>query len=496
MTEIFVVVQSLSRVRLSATLWTTARQASLSFTISSVYPNLCPSSQWCHPAISSSVVPFSSCPQSFPASGSFPMSQFFRSGGQSIRASASASVLSMNTQGWFPLGWTGWTSLLSKGRHESSPGPQFESTVTGLHKTEYHSFCWSVCVLSEKWWGHMLVPRVWTPHREQALSTLKACPAPQGRTMLTWGTVRLTGWTSCHHREESFIHISLYKVVSETNSTDVQSNPGRLRGYPKSTNKDISTGWTWWTGLRKAKGSKGKPSPPSHHMPATAEVCVFPNQILYIGTMAFTNFYMLCSCSWAPRWQKFCLWSYLGFPYWVMFSSAEDTLCLRVCVLSHSDMCNSLPPHGLQPTRLLCIWNFQARNTRVGCHFLLQGIFRTQGSNPRLLHLLHWQEDSLPLCHLGIREDTWSGEMLSGKTCCSLRQISSDPAVFTVCRDLTPNHNNYMRDQTEQTDRQSVVIQKITHNVSEYLLTRANNLFFITSTTFGNQLMSSPICPR
>ena len=72
------------------------------------------SSQWCHPAISSSVVPFSSCLQSFPVSGSFPMSQFFASGGQSIGASASTSVLPMNTQNWSPLGWTGWISLLSK----------------------------------------------------------------------------------------------------------------------------------------------------------------------------------------------------------------------------------------------------------------------------------------------------------------------------------------------------------------------------------------------
>ena len=73
-----------------------------------------PLSQWCHPTISSSVVPFS-CPQSFPASGAFQMSQFFTSGGQSIRLSASASVLPMNTQGWSPLGWTGWISLQSKG---------------------------------------------------------------------------------------------------------------------------------------------------------------------------------------------------------------------------------------------------------------------------------------------------------------------------------------------------------------------------------------------
>ena len=80
-----------------------------------VYPNPCPSSQWCHPTISSSVVPFSSCLQSFPASGSFQMSQLFTSGGQSIRVSASTSVLSMNTQDWCPLGWTGWISLQSKG---------------------------------------------------------------------------------------------------------------------------------------------------------------------------------------------------------------------------------------------------------------------------------------------------------------------------------------------------------------------------------------------
>ena len=78
-------------------------------------PNSCPSSRWCHSTISSSIVPFSSCLQSFSASGSVPMSQFFASGGQNIGASASASVLSMNIQYWFPLGWTGWISLQSKG---------------------------------------------------------------------------------------------------------------------------------------------------------------------------------------------------------------------------------------------------------------------------------------------------------------------------------------------------------------------------------------------
>ena len=80
-----------------------------------VHTNPFPSSQWCHSIISSSVIPFSSCPQSFPASGSFPVSQFFTSGGQSIGAPASASVLAMNIQNLFPLGWTGWISLQSKG---------------------------------------------------------------------------------------------------------------------------------------------------------------------------------------------------------------------------------------------------------------------------------------------------------------------------------------------------------------------------------------------
>ena len=80
-----------------------------------VYPNSCPLSQWCHPTISSSVIPFSSCPQSLPASGSFQMSQFFASDGQRIGVSASTSVLPMNIQDWFPLGWTGLNSLQSKG---------------------------------------------------------------------------------------------------------------------------------------------------------------------------------------------------------------------------------------------------------------------------------------------------------------------------------------------------------------------------------------------
>ena len=80
-----------------------------------VYLNSCPLSWWCHPTISSSVVPFSSCPQSFPTSRSFQMSQLFTLGGQNIGVTASTSVFPMNTQDWFPLGWTGWISLQSTG---------------------------------------------------------------------------------------------------------------------------------------------------------------------------------------------------------------------------------------------------------------------------------------------------------------------------------------------------------------------------------------------
>ena len=99
----------------SVTPWITACQASLSITNSPIHSNSHPLSQWCHPAISSSVVSFSSCPQSLPASESFPLSQLFASGGQSTGVSASASILPMNIQDWFPLGWTGCISLQFKG---------------------------------------------------------------------------------------------------------------------------------------------------------------------------------------------------------------------------------------------------------------------------------------------------------------------------------------------------------------------------------------------
>ena len=95
-----------------------------------VYSNSCPLSGWYHPTISSSFLPFSFHLLSFPKSGSFPMSQFFSWDGQSIGVSASTSVLPMNIQDWFPLGWTGWVSLLSKGLSRVSPTPQFKSINT------------------------------------------------------------------------------------------------------------------------------------------------------------------------------------------------------------------------------------------------------------------------------------------------------------------------------------------------------------------------------
>ena len=113
--HIFDSVQLLSHVLLFATPWIAAHQPPCPSPTTGVYPNSRPSSRWCHPAISSSVVPFSSCPQSLPASGSFLVSQLFAWGDQNIGVSTSASVLPMNTQDWSPLEWTGWISLQSKG---------------------------------------------------------------------------------------------------------------------------------------------------------------------------------------------------------------------------------------------------------------------------------------------------------------------------------------------------------------------------------------------
>ena len=115
-----------------------------------VYSNSCPSRRWCHPTISSSVTPFSSCPQSFPV-GSFQMSQFFASGAQSIGDSISASVLPMNTQDWSPLGWTGWISLQSKGLSRV-----FSNTTVQKH--QFFGFIYSPVLTSihDHWKNHSL----------------------------------------------------------------------------------------------------------------------------------------------------------------------------------------------------------------------------------------------------------------------------------------------------------------------------------------------------
>ena len=109
---------------------------------SRVYSNSSPLSWWCHPTISSSVIPFSSCLQSFPASGSFPMSRFLASDGQSIGVLASASVLPMNIQNWFPLGWPDLLAVQGESQ-ESSPTPQFKSMLSflyGLPLTSIHDY--------------------------------------------------------------------------------------------------------------------------------------------------------------------------------------------------------------------------------------------------------------------------------------------------------------------------------------------------------------------
>ena len=115
-----------------------------------VYPNPCPFSRWCHPTISSSVFPFSSCPQSSLASGSFQMSQLFTSGGQSIGVSASTSVLPMNTQDWSPSGWTDWISLQSKGLSRV-----FSNTTVLKHLLQHSAF-FTVQLSHDYWKNHSL----------------------------------------------------------------------------------------------------------------------------------------------------------------------------------------------------------------------------------------------------------------------------------------------------------------------------------------------------
>ena len=118
-----------------------------------VHPNSCPSSWWRHPGISSSVVPFASCPQTLPASESFLISQLFAWGGQSIGVSALASSLPKKSQGWSPLEWTGWISLQSKDSQESSPTPQLKSINSSVLSFLHSSTLTSI---HDHWKNHSL----------------------------------------------------------------------------------------------------------------------------------------------------------------------------------------------------------------------------------------------------------------------------------------------------------------------------------------------------
>ena len=143
-------VQSLSRIQLHRPHQPQHARPPCPSLTPRVYSNSCPFSRWYHPTISSSVIPFSSCLQSSPASGAFPVSQFFTSGGQSIGVSASTSVLPMNIQDWFPLRWTVWISLQSQ---ESSPTPHFKSINSSVFSFLYSP---TLTFIHDYWKNHSL----------------------------------------------------------------------------------------------------------------------------------------------------------------------------------------------------------------------------------------------------------------------------------------------------------------------------------------------------
>ena len=260
------------------------------------YSNSCPSSQWCHPTISSSVVPFSSCLQSFPASGSFPMSQFFESGGQSIGVSASALALPMNIQDWFLLGWTCWISLLSKGL----------SRVSSNTTVQNHQFVGNQLSLEKEMANHSSILAWKIPWTEKpGRATVHG--VTKSRTQPKWLN---THTTSFFIVQLSYAYMTTGKTIALTRRT-------------------------------------------------------FADKVM---SLLFIQY------------QKIC---YL--------------LTLYCVVLSRSFVSDSLRPHRLYTTRLLCPWNFSSKNTGAVCNFFLQGIFLTEGSNLSFLCLLHWQVDFLPL---------------------------------------------------------------------------------------------------
>ena len=149
-------VQLLSRVRLLVARGLQHARPPCPSPTPTDHPNSCASSRWCHPAISSSVVRFSSCPQSLPASESFPMSQLFTWGGQSIGVSALTSVLPMNTQDWSPLEWTGWVSLQSKGLSRVFSKTTVQKHQLILQRSAFFTVQLSLTSIHDHWRNHSL----------------------------------------------------------------------------------------------------------------------------------------------------------------------------------------------------------------------------------------------------------------------------------------------------------------------------------------------------
>ena len=199
---VIIVVQLLSHVWLFSAPWIAACQASLSLLSLRGCSNSCPLSQWCHPTFSSSLTPFSSCPQTFSASGSFPMSQLFTSDGQRSEASAPASVLPMNIQGWFPLGLIGLISLLSKGLSRI-----FSSTTVQKHQ----------------FFGTQ--PSLWS----------KSYPY-----MTTGKTVALTTWTFV-----SKVRFLLFSMLSRFVIAFVPKSKQLLISWLLTLREVDYLGWTW-----------------------------------------------------------------------------------------------------------------------------------------------------------------------------------------------------------------------------------------------------------
>ena len=205
-----------------------------------VYPNSCALCQWCHPAISSSVVPFSSCPQSLPASESFPMNQLFAWGGQSIGVSASASVLPMNTQDWSPLGWTGWLTVQSKGlsRVFSNTTVQkhqfFDAQLSSQSNSHIHTWslvsaihqCKSVIIIFLPSWASLPFHR-FRLSQSARLGSLCYTTASASSLVYTWSFIYVNAtssicpslpFTRCVHQTLyvciSFSSLEIFKFIS------------------------------------------------------------------------------------------------------------------------------------------------------------------------------------------------------------------------------------------------------------------------------------------